>query len=180
MSKNLKEAWITICRYNNKIIHDICGEYVENPLEEEIDIVNKALQRLEAIDNANPSEALKELEELRDYLLRDRINISSTKNYNTIKQALLELKAIKEANPSEALDLAKAIEEYLGINLSIIKQALLKAQEQEKVLEIIKEKNVLIYTLKRCKSVVEYNYYVSYVEDELTQEEFDTLKRCLK
>lgn len=40
---------------------------------------------------------------------------------------------------------------------TIIKQALLKAQEQEKVLEIIFKKNVDMYSLRRCETVEEYN-----------------------
>lgn len=79
-----------------------------------------------------------------------------------IKQALIELKAIKEAEPSEAL---RYIQQYLNEMTyclkhpkeyvknydkeifykyqytfeSVIETALLKAQEQDKVLEIIKE-----------------------------------------
>ena len=52
---------------------------------QDYEIIKETLQRLETIDNSNPSEALEYLEDLRDYLLRDRVNISSTKNYNIIK-----------------------------------------------------------------------------------------------
>ena len=62
MNKELEEAWITIYHYNDEIIHDMGSEYIENPLEEEIDIVNNALLELKAIKEANPSEALKCLE----------------------------------------------------------------------------------------------------------------------
>ena len=74
---------------------------------------------LKSIDNANSSEALKDLKDLRDYLLRDRVNISSTKYYNTIQQALI------------------------------------KAQEQEEVLNILKKKTVLLYSERR-KIALEY------------------------
>lgn len=56
-----------------------------------------------------------------------------------------------------------------------------KAQEQEKVLEIIKEKNVDILTLnswfsKGIGDLKTYNYDLE-DEDKLTQEEFDLLKK---
>lgn len=50
MSKELDEAWITILHYNDEIIHDIGSEYVENPLKEELNIVDSSLQRLKTID----------------------------------------------------------------------------------------------------------------------------------
>ena len=60
-----------------------------------------------------------------------------------------------------------------------IKQALIKAQEQEKVLKILFEKNVTIFWLKECKSLEEYNYNTAdYMK--LTQEEFDLLKRWIE
>ena len=58
--------------------------------EECCDVIEKALLELKAIKEAKPSEALKCLEDLRDYLLRDRVNIGSTANYNIIKRALLK------------------------------------------------------------------------------------------
>lgn len=118
MSKKLKEAWITICRYNNEIIHDMCGEYVENPLEEEIDIVNNALQRLEAIDNANPSEVSFIWLNQRITRLEDDLQ-----HYTMVEK-------------DKAL--ASITEKELN-HLTAIKQALLKSQEQEKENELLKE-----------------------------------------
>lgn len=68
-------------------------------LTEDYDVVEKALQRLEAIDNANPSEALKGLEKICDVSKNDMdINIGWIFKHeiDTIKQALL--KAQKEHN----------------------------------------------------------------------------------
>lgn len=114
---------------------------------QDYEIIKETLQRLETIDNSNPSEALEYLEDLRDYLLRDRVNISSTKNYN------------------------------------IIKNYILKAQEQEKVLKIIKEKGVDVGYLQTCKTLKEYNSSCWDDEEDfnkrLTQEEFDLLKRWI-
>lgn len=53
-----------------------------------------------------------------------------------------------------------------------------KAKQQEKVLEIIKEKDVDMYSLRRCKTSEEYNEHFAIDEyQKLTEEEFDLLKR---
>lgn len=110
------------------------------------------------------------------------------------KQALTELKAIKEAKPSEAIECVEdlifnfSVDEYVDRydkNLATIKQALLKAQELEKVLEIIKEKKVDIFELKRCSSAKSYNesvcFKIAFIKDyELTEEEFELVKRWSK
>lgn len=64
------------------------------------DVIEQALLRLEAIDNANPSEALECLEEIKNYFpfvdLDKGKEYVCEKEFNTIKQALL--KAEKEHN----------------------------------------------------------------------------------
>ena len=54
--------------------------------------VEEALKRLEAIDNAEPSEALNDLEFICKILNEKRIDVKwlFKKDYNTIKQALLQ------------------------------------------------------------------------------------------
>ena len=67
-----------------------------------------------------------------------------------------------------------------GDELRTIEQALLKAQEQEKVLEIIEEKKVDIGLLKRSENWLDYYTRVKHKigkDTELTEEEFDLLKR---
>ena len=145
MSKELDEAWTTIYHYNEEIIHDMGSEYVENPLKEEIDIVNNALLELKAIKEAKPSEALKELEQD----IKGRVILAEDRQ--------LKLCAV-------------------------IKHALLKAQDNEKVLGIIKEKNVDIKLLKLSASWLDYYTRVKHktgYNTELTEEEFDLLKRWL-
>ena len=118
-------------------------------INKSLDIIEQALQRLEAIDNAEPSEALESLERVKGYyaggIISVEVYLEETEEYNTVKQALL------------------------------------KAQKQEKVLEIIFEKNVEIYWLKHSKTVEEYNKHIKNLRDtfNLTQEEFDTLKRWI-
>jgi len=73
-----------------------------------------------------------------------------------------------------------------------IKQTLLKAQENKKVLEIIKKKRVNVDELLDCirlcntdnEALEEYNHKVSLIWNDpndylLTKEEFDLLKRWL-
>ena len=101
MSKEYLEA---IERIKNKFINFF---HEDNP---DVECVEDALQRLESIDNANPSEALKELELVEDWIQARELKIS-----NVIEPSL-----------------------------SIIKQYILKAQEQGKVLnELIKLVNNL-------------------------------------
>lgn len=104
----------------------------------------KMYQRLEAIDNANPSEALEVVGYLKDHHL----------------------------NAVPYYDWLNEIEQYI-----------LKAQEQEKVLEIVKEKQVDICELKICIDEYEdslYQYNKRTIEKfKLTQEEFDLLKKIL-
>jgi len=77
--------------------------------------------------------------------------------------------------PTGNVNVSMTWEEY-----NTIKQALLKAQEQEQVLEIIFEKNVDTYFLKLSKDYKEFNSKRFFYEKEITQEEFDTLKVFLK
>ena len=128
--------------------------------EEEYKILKQALQHLEFIDNANPSEALEYLEKVKSH-------------FRVIDQDIL----MKEKK-FEYIWL-KPYDEYCDT----IKQALLKAQEQEKVLSIIKEKNVDIFFIKFCKAVEKYNLEIcknSSFAYGLTEEEFELLKEILK
>ena len=98
------------------------------------------------------------------------------------------LKLINNANPSEALEcfietIRMFGENQIGLDryeekYNTIKQALIKAQEQEKILEIIFEKGIDIGWLRQCKTVEEYNYHCE--AKHLTQEEFELLKRWLE
>jgi len=105
------------------------------------EIIENALQRLEAIDNANPSEALECLENI----------INDKKMHDYILYNCLD-------------------EDFINI-----RKSLLKAQEQEKVLEIIKEKSDLS-ALEMADNVNEFNEMASY-KKPYTEEEFDLLKR---
>lgn len=130
MSKEYLEA-LKIVKYNSS-----------KEVVEAFDVIEKGLQRLEAIDNAEPSEALTEI-----------FNIIYNLDCGTTYEQDKKLDECRKT----------------------IKQALLKAQEQEKVLNIIKEKEVNIASLK-AYDLEEYNMIY---ENKLTEEEFDLLKEYL-
>ena len=114
--------------------------------------------------------------------------------YEEYQKMCQRLEAIDKSNPSEALEiLLKAKQERLifwgrlldndKIFFETLEPALLKSQEQEKVLKVIKKKKVDIWQLKQC-DFERYNFWIrAYYSDfrkELTQEEFDLLKRWLE
>lgn len=119
-------------------LKETCKHY-----KQDVGYIREALQRLESIDNANPSEALEWFgKQWVEYGIQDTVmQIKNTKEYDTIKQALL------------------------------------KAQEQEKVLEIIINKNVEMWLLKDSATLEQYNNRIHTGCEKLTQNEFDLLKR---
>ena len=134
--------------------------YCSVDLPNELRTIEQALERLEAIDNANPSEALEKLEMLSDCAV-----------------------AMEEAPSSNWIEYAET-EAELDLKLHFayldIKQSLIKSQEQEKVLEILFEKNVDIIMIRMSETLDKYNrmiYKDNFNRKELTQEEFDLLKR---
>ena len=85
----------------------------------EYEIVKQALERLEAIDNANPNEALECLEEVYDKIRLSQYLgvVESAKlntNYNTIKQALT-----KKSKKEQAWEILKDIvnDDYMYCNI---------------------------------------------------------------
>lgn len=124
-----------------------------------------ALTEYEAIKNTNPSEALECLEDI----YRNGVFIS-------------DYDALGKQHPT---NISPKTNKSFDEQCKTIKQSLLKAQEQEKVLEIIVKKNVDIEYIKTCfydekGGLKEYNAWVGHDEDkELTEEEFITLKENL-
>ncbi|MBO7734600.1 MAG: hypothetical protein J6S67_18720 [Methanobrevibacter sp.] len=94
--------------------------------------------------------------------------------------------ALEETLRDIAYDLANDDNPFLRARyygLLDVKQALLKAQEQEFVLSIIFDKNVDIEYIKTCfydkkGGLKEYNSWVGYDDDKrLTEEEYEFLRR---
>lgn len=133
----------------------------------------------------------------KEYVAHDIYRLYIKKNeIKLLEKYLTELQAIKNSKPSEAL---KLFEEFKGIllknivfldtdlqRLNAIEQYILKAQEQEKVSSILKEKRIDLegfYTMF-VEDNFDYNYYVNrygtYGLKCLTEEEFNTLKEYFK
>jgi len=129
--------------------------------------LKQVLDDLKVIDNANSSEALERLEEIGKTIM-------------FTDEETLESKTLKEIMPNHYKN---------------IKQAIIKAQEQEKVLSIIKEKCLTNCNLALVEDNVHYENYCKEFEyflnkynespngfeitkeDLLAQEEFELLKR---
>jgi len=120
---------------------------IKDKYPKQIKILKQALQRLEAIDNANPSEALEELKELHELAYG---NEKTSWKIDDIRMS------------------------------SHIKQALLKAQEQDKVLEILKPNLRLVGNClqARVPLVDEADLWV-FVKEITNEEELDLLKKIL-
>ena len=135
-------------------------------------------------------EALKRMKE-NSYYVDDK---NLKEDFSILEQALLELKQIKEAEPSEAMESLERIDkEYATIEnedfkicFNTIKQTLLKAQEQEKILSIILKKRIDLESFYSTfiKDNLSYKYYEKYYGtyglEKLTKEEYDILKEVLE
>lgn len=108
------------------------GKGKEYVCEKEFNTIKQALQRLEAIENVKPSEALKCLEclycEPVDYRSNDKAN-----DYKTIQQALIK------AEKDEKIILG--IEDYLNLRIKVsplgdVRKAFIEIRNQ---LQVIKE-----------------------------------------
>ena len=124
-----------------------------------------------------------------------KLGIGLTEDYDLLKQAILELTSIKKADPSEALEELKRIDynityllsdcdinEEVSMNFNsirdnksceIIKQYILKAQEEHKLLEVIKEKVMNLVSISDGR-VWDGELYQS---NKLTEEETVILNR---
>ena len=139
----------------------------------------------------------KELEALKRGIIEFEKNLEDDPNNEWLKRTIAGMKkcyqrleAIENAEPSEALEKLNELLNWDGaskVKFALyysIKQSLLRAQEQEKVLEIIFEKQVDVCELKICIDVYEdslYQYNKRTIERfRLTPEEFDTLKEYFK
>lgn len=140
----------------------------------------KALERLAMPDELHIKEC-------------EKLGIGLTEDYNMLKQYF---ESIENAKPSEAMKNLEILYDeihpldnigILDIHFDTIKNYILKSQEQEKVLEIIKKKKINIDLLYASSSVEQYNdelvilYGMWFVKDrQLTEEEFDLLKRWVE
>lgn len=124
MSKELEKDYLEVCFKRIKNLQ-VCVDYekdivknVDEILPNSCNKVEQALQRLESIDNAEPSEALKTLEVLD----------------NTISPLLEPILAEYEDDLSDKIT----------ANYFALKQTLIKAQEDKRFIELILNKPQLL------------------------------------
>lgn len=189
MSKELEVLGKNI-RYKKEYIgNDTYRLYIK---KNEIEFLEQALQRLEAIDNSKPSEALEELENIEADLTGLPKHVTEYDdgfdsylediwdNVDIIKQALLKTQEQEFNYNNIVLPFFDELVKLLGVNDT--DEMLDKIKEQEKVLKIIFEKRVDMYMLFDL-GFEEYNKWVlqrygTYYQ--LTQEDFEWLKRCFR
>ena len=202
MSKEL-EAFNRILREE---IYDTGCRTIKDCCEEDCNIINQALQRLEEIEKANPSEDLKTIDEIRTKHTKYHTNgiasgtIEMDQDYffsliHIAKSNVEKLKQIEEAkkiSPNErALDCLQILKVMHNLNAqefpksyeycNIIKDALTYKSKKELAFDIIFEKNVDIQLLKESEDRSEYNVHFPYREMyHLTQEEFKLLKEVIR
>jgi hypothetical protein len=172
--------------------HSVIDHYYlnngNNPTyREDVEIIAKDLQRLEAIDNANPSEALKAFEEFKG------IEISEMPFKDDCGKKEVDLNEVRIVGSQLNNDFHKFV--------NTLENYILKAQELEKVLEIIKKKCLHTDNLNWVATCINYDMYKEKMSEKhntkvvkinwddkvvldylklLTQEEFDLLKRYFK
>lgn len=159
--------------------------------------IKRALKRLEQIDNTEPSEALKCLEYIGELCYVEAGDAEEdcvlyAKNYigfDTIKNYIL--KAQEQENTryfgKELINLNNSLKQSIDKpilyvsrygNKYIVSQKLF--ENQEKVLNIIKEKDVNFEVFGAFETYKDYEIYYNnkfhLIENKLTEEEFDTLK----
>ena len=147
-------------------------------------------------------EYLETLEKLKEHLKYEWIdNLSNTEYYDILEQALQRLEAIDNAKPSKAMDRLEYIckilnEKRIDIkwlfknDYNTIKQALLKAQNQEKELEVLQILKTKQVDINFFKTLIPYNktieklqsaYNISFVQwAKLTLDETKIIKEWLE
>lgn len=151
-----------------EIIEDWANEHHDSKEVWEHSIpVQEALQRLEAIDNSQPSEALLGLKHIKKYYVPEPCSSTTYDYLETIKQALIK-----------SQENEKVLNKVLKLNSEWAEEL----DYKNDIIRIIYEKNVNIGLVKVLGSVEQYNQ--TYVYDNmlnvkwcLTQEEFELVKR---
>lgn len=151
----------------------VCVDYekdivksVNEIIPKSCDKVEQALERLESIDNSSLNEALIDLEKIKIGFGCDMAYYDLNLEYETVKQALIKSQDLEKEN------------ELLKGQMKCLTEVV---TEFQKILSIIKKKDVDIYILQSCETLEEYNSKIVHIVGEtreLTQEEFELLKRC--
>ena len=134
-------------------------------------------------------EALHRIANAKNHFKYDTLELVD-KDFQIVQQGLLRLEAIDNDDLNEALESLDKVNNYLNDvydykeikeevrkDINYIKQKLIKAKKQEKVIGIIINKNVEMWLLKDSVNLEQYNNRIHSGCGKLTPEEFDTLKR---
>ena len=106
--------------------------------------------------------------------------VACKEEHKQLLEWLKELQAIKSVEPSEALKWLERYRIHILFNTKVVEDALLKAQEQEKVLNNIKEKIIWVENDKLvCGRYADTEIELE-EEDFENKEEFNTLKEYFK
>lgn len=96
MSKELEES-LGLVKRTCEIYADslkqrnlIGSDIIENQINEALDTIKQALKRLEAIDNSNPSKALKGLKHIKKYYVPEPCTATTYNYLEIIEQSLLK------------------------------------------------------------------------------------------
>lgn len=180
MTSNAKK---TLDQAINEIENEWGYEGIKEKMYEIMKPILKDLERLEAIDNAKPSEALERLEEglntVFDYAVQSTLDNLLLRGYDTNK--MLKQECLGDSLEKD-LDRAKIRITDLK-NSDLIKQALLKAQEKEK--ENARLKEILINGFRDKNGAFHKQTYLAFVDDEwcicdLKTDEWFLVKEVLK
>lgn len=127
----------------------------------------------------------------KEYIGNDTYRLYIKKNeIELLENYLTKLEQIDNANPSEALDCIEKVNGYINNvydyeevieavqkDINTVKQSLLKAQEQEKVLEILKPYLRLSGKYLQARMPLVDNDSWINIKEITDEEEFDLLKR---
>lgn len=176
VSKELEALERGIIEFEKNLEDDPNNEWLKRTIAG----MKKCYQRLEAIENAEPSEAfecLRQIGVIETYhrddgtLLKDSIMFKPESD--TIKYSLIKAQEDEEENKRLWNDITTISKQYTDL--------MLEYQEQKRVLEIIRKitkSGDVLQDILVCKT---YDEYMLYNWDcLLTQEEFDTLKEYFK
>lgn len=131
----------------------------------QVRLLHQALQHLEAIDNSKPSKALEELEKFKG------IELSSLPFKS-------EDGAVKEVDLNEVRYVGSPLNNDFRKFVYIIENTLIKSQEQEKVLNIIKPLCEVVETPVKKLRYLKVSGVVVYTFKN--EEEFELLKQYFK
>jgi hypothetical protein len=135
------------------------GSTPNNYLQQELMMIKRLLEKYDE-QNSKEKTALEHLCESQEKLIERRE--SESREWREVFEGNFE---VKETTPEK---LNECISDLIRVN-----------DKQQKILDILKKKEVDIGWLENCKSLLDYNFNLI-IDYQLTQEECDLLKEWLE